>query len=280
MSYLENLFFISGLPRSGSTLLANLIGQNPGNHVTPTNDLVELIVGLQESWVSCESFRAQGVEKLVPRISNSIKGLISGFYKEEIESNKTIFDKSRGWLKHIELMEEILERPIKIIVTIRDIRDMVASLEKIHRDNPLTKPRVSLEHKLNSQTIMDRTKQYLAQDALLGNCICSIKDVFEKGLNNRLIIVPYHELISNPQEVVSKIHRDCGLPDFQCSSEVKKVTYENDEVYGLPFHKLRDTVDNTAVGRWRGILTEEVADWLDSEYVSIQNLAHGKYTSY
>jgi sulfotransferase len=271
------LIFTSCLPRSGSTLLQNLLGQNPKNHVTPTDDLIDLIVGVQERWTQLESFKAQGLKAVEPRIKLLLHSMIEGYHLKEFLEGKTVFNKSRGWLAYIELIEEILGHKVKVLVTVRDIRDMVASLELLYRKDPISKPARTLEQTLNGQTIHDRCKQYLAGDAMLGLSINRLKDVFEKGLDDRLIIIPYHELVNNTVETISKIHKDCDLDDFQCTTEVEKITYENDEVYGRPFHELRESVDSSAIGRWRGVLTNEVAEWLDSEYPSIQKLAHGSY---
>jgi hypothetical protein len=40
----KTIFFNSSLPRAGSTLFQNLIGQNPEFYVTPTSGLIELIL--------------------------------------------------------------------------------------------------------------------------------------------------------------------------------------------------------------------------------------------
>ena len=39
------LFFNSSMPRSGSTLLQNILGQNPDIAVTPTDGSLELLMG-------------------------------------------------------------------------------------------------------------------------------------------------------------------------------------------------------------------------------------------
>ena len=68
---LKNLpiFFVAGLPRSGSTLLMNLLGQNPQNHVTPTNGLIDLIIRIRNTWAQNDTFKSQGLWKVVqPRI--------------------------------------------------------------------------------------------------------------------------------------------------------------------------------------------------------------------
>ena len=41
----QKLFFQSSLPRAGSTLLQNIVGQNPDFYVSPTSGLVDLMLG-------------------------------------------------------------------------------------------------------------------------------------------------------------------------------------------------------------------------------------------
>ena len=41
----QKIFYQSSLPRAGSTLLQNLIGQNPDFHVTPTSGMIDLVLG-------------------------------------------------------------------------------------------------------------------------------------------------------------------------------------------------------------------------------------------
>ena len=41
---MEQIFFQSSLPRAGSTLLQNILGQNPEFYVTPTSGVLELFL--------------------------------------------------------------------------------------------------------------------------------------------------------------------------------------------------------------------------------------------
>ena len=40
----KTIYYVSGLPRSGSTLLMNILGQNPNFTVKSTNDLRSLLL--------------------------------------------------------------------------------------------------------------------------------------------------------------------------------------------------------------------------------------------
>ena len=46
----KTLHFLSGLPRSGSTVLAAILNQNPEVQVSTTSGLVHALTGLAETW--------------------------------------------------------------------------------------------------------------------------------------------------------------------------------------------------------------------------------------
>ena len=56
------IHLVAGLPRSGSTLLMNLLGQNPAIHVTPTSGLVDLVAGVARQWRRNLWLQAEGLE--------------------------------------------------------------------------------------------------------------------------------------------------------------------------------------------------------------------------
>ena len=46
----KKIFIVAGLPRSGSTLLMNILGQNDAFFVTPTSGILDIIVYIRNSW--------------------------------------------------------------------------------------------------------------------------------------------------------------------------------------------------------------------------------------
>src|SRR4051794_4991565 len=50
--------FISGLPRSGSTLLANLLAQNPRFHASATSGILDVVFGVRNHWDQLPQFQA------------------------------------------------------------------------------------------------------------------------------------------------------------------------------------------------------------------------------
>lgn len=61
---MEKIFFQSSLPRSGSTLLQNILGQNPDFYTTPTSGLVELLYRSRNGYSDSSEFKAQDEETM------------------------------------------------------------------------------------------------------------------------------------------------------------------------------------------------------------------------
>ena len=47
---MRDIFYQSSLPRAGSTLLQNIIGQNPDFYVTPTSGVLDLVYGARNNF--------------------------------------------------------------------------------------------------------------------------------------------------------------------------------------------------------------------------------------
>lgn len=268
------LVFNSSLPRSGSTLIQNLLAQHDNNHCSPTSDLIELVAQIRNSYINYDGFKSQGIMNIAPRIRRAMRGLVEGFYKEEFECGKTIFDKSRGHMAYIELWEEILEREIKIVCCVRDVRDIVASFEKLFRTNQLTKADPLPPAYFECQTIEGRVQHLLSNEAVVGLAINRLRDVFDRKVDNRLIIIPYKKLIEDPVSAVVQISTFVNSEPFICDAKnVEQKTHEDDSVHGMMLHKIRNEIDNKAV-MWEDILPERIANEINERFPFIQQLAN------
>ena len=47
---MKTYHFLAGLPRSGSTVLASILNQNPEVYVTPTSPMLDLLVKNQDNF--------------------------------------------------------------------------------------------------------------------------------------------------------------------------------------------------------------------------------------
>jgi sulfotransferase len=272
-----HIFFVSGLPRSGSTLLTNLLAQHPHHHVTPTSGLIEMFALVRDSWRNSQQFRAEGLDKVRPRIRTMLEGMVTYYFKDElVHANKVVFDKNRGWPAQIETLEAVLGGPVKIIVTTRDIRAILASFEKLHRNNPLVRPAWIGEDFFQAQTIEGRCRVLLGPRGAVGVAINRVLDAFDRGYGDRLVVVPYSQLTRDPLGTMESLHEALDLPPYLYDPDnVEQVTHEDDEMHGWSgLHDIRKRIEPPQEVPWRGIIPERLAEQLAQEYPRIQALAN------
>jgi len=74
------IYFQSSLPRAGSTLLQNVIGQNPDFYVTPTSGVLELVYAARANYSSSPEFKAQDQGLMKEGFLSFCKGGVEGFF--------------------------------------------------------------------------------------------------------------------------------------------------------------------------------------------------------
>ena len=125
------VFFQSSLPRAGSTLLQNIVGQNPDFYVTPTSGVLELLYAARKNYSDSPEFKAQDQKIMRQGWLSFCKNGLNGFY-EGITDKPYVVDKSRGWGIHYNFINSFHPNP-KIICMVRDLRDIFTSMEKNFR---------------------------------------------------------------------------------------------------------------------------------------------------
>lgn len=286
----DNVVFMAGLPRSGSTLLCNILAQNPNFHVTPTNGLINLVASVKANdlcvkdkyaWHTDALFRAQGLGEIKPRISNMIHGLICGFYEKELAAGKVVFDKNRGWITEIGLLEEAFGRPIKIIYPIRSLTEIVASFEKLFRQCPLLNK--SFEpHALyaDQQSMEGRARNILRVHDPTGLAVTRLIDILnplKEKYRDRIFFVHYDRLLDEPDLVMTELHKFIGSPVYKYDFDnIKQLVLENDLYHNWEWDTLHAIKEGKltigAKNNWQQYIKQETIDYIKKEYSEYENL--------
>lgn len=171
-----------------------------------------------------------------------MRGILVNYY-DNIDI-PVIFDKSRGWLAHLEMAEAILDHEIRVLVPVRDIRDVLASYEKIwRRMSAQQQMSMEPENYYQMQTVEGRCAVWAMSDQAIGLAYNRIKDALHRGYQEDLHFVQYESLTKNPEATLRDIYEYLGedyyIHDF---NNVKQVTYENDAVHGMPLHRIQRRV--------------------------------------
>lgn len=234
------LHFVSGLPRSGSTLLCNILAQNPDLHATHTSGCLDVLFGVRNHWDQLIEHQAHPLPRTKQRV---LQAILTAYYSDV--QQPVVFDKSRGWLAYIELAEELLQRPVKLLVPVRPLPEILASLEKLHRHTARVKqPPGEATHYFQMQTVAGRCQYWTAGEQVLGLAANRLRDAITRGLRNRLHFVHFEELASDPATVLDSIYHFLGLPSFAHNfANVQQVTTEDDGLHGyVDLHTIRPQV--------------------------------------
>lgn len=232
------LHFVSGLPRSGSTLLCNVLAQNPRFKVTATSGIIDLLFAARTQWNAVTELRREPDETL----RRVLAAMISAFHSGA--DRPVVFDKSRGWTSEIELLENVLGRKAKIIVPVRDIRDVLASFEKLYRRNFLRARATETSEYLQMQTVEGRCHYWLRYDQPLGIAYGRIVDAMHRGFRDRLHFVHFERFTESPMEVLSEIYDFIGEPHFAHNvGRVEQVTFDDDTTHNWgDLHTIRPKI--------------------------------------
>ena len=110
---MKTLYFLSGLPRSGSTLLGSILSQHPKLQSTPTSPLADLLCWIDNGFSKLDLQYTYDKEQIT---YNTYHSILSNFYNH-IEK-PCILDKHRGWCKNVSSIEKFLHQKPKIIATL------------------------------------------------------------------------------------------------------------------------------------------------------------------
>lgn len=232
---MKKFHFISGLPRSGSTLLTSILLQNPRFHSSITDSLASFVKGMLDT-VGTEP----GMKSEIPveRRINTIKGMFDGFYSH-IET-PVIFNTNRGWTYLTPIINEIYPDS-KLILCVRDINWVLDSLERAHRKEPFSYNTVSGSI---GKSVYQRVENYMNETGIVGFPYIGIKQAITSDEKNKLILIEYDHLCKNPENILRSIYKFIEEPYYDHDFEnVERSWGEYDSEIGINLHETRKKVE-------------------------------------
>ena len=224
---MRKIYYISGLPRSGSTLLTNILLQNPKFQTTATSSLLEFLLQVRDNWTKLEGHTAHpdGQDKW-----NVIKSIMQNYHNTD---KNVIFDKNRGWSNHIEFIEKVTNQKAKIIACVRNLEEICASFEKLYRKNRANGEIHGEFSNSKMKTIDGRVSVWTSDEGVLGRPYVSLLDTVQRGLGDRILFFSYEDWTTNPEEMCRKLYDFIGEDFYQHDfHNIEQVIRENDAGYG------------------------------------------------
>ena len=243
---------ITGLPRSGSTLLCNILSQNPAFRVSSTSALPQIISTIVSTYSNNPEFKSDLIndkEDTEAKIHRSLKAFCDGWYHD----NRVIFDKSRGWLHHFPILRKLYSNS-KIICCVRDLREVYASIEKQYLKNPLLDDTTTPLQK----GVWERADIMFKKDGVIGHCVEGMLDMDRRKAG--AFCIPFDSFVENPEELFIALYDYLEQPYFEHDFEnVENVATDVDGLYLHKFPHGGSGKVRPQKGHWSDFVSADIA---------------------
>lgn len=233
---MKKLCFISGLPRSGTTLLAALLRQNPRCHANMSGPLAGMLDVLVAEMSSNEFSEFIDDE----RRWNVLRGVAEGYYANV--SAEVVFDTNRAWCGRMPLLAHLFPQS-KVIACVRHMPWIIDSFEQMYRRHPLRA--TSMFGYDSTTTVYARVEKIAAGNGPVGYAFNALKEAyFGASATGRLMLLQYETLVEDPSKAMDAVYRFIEEDGFQHDFQhVEFATVAYDQKMGLPgLHAVRPAV--------------------------------------
>jgi sulfotransferase len=234
---------VAGLPRSGSTLLCQLLREHPDVFCEGfSSPLCNSLLGMRR-FISDDPFMLSQLDvqfdATYQHLHDGMRGFLRGWYNQTDKA--AVVDKNRAWLHCIEFLLQ-LEPQAKVLVPIRELGQIYGSIESQHQKTILLD---FIDH-LADFDRFGRADQLFAKDKAIGAPLSSILAVqdFPQHVKDRLYFVKFEDLMASPVETMQKVYQFIGVSQHTIDTERLTVRpHESDSYYRYKYlHRQHDNV--------------------------------------
>lgn len=219
---------LSGLPRTGSTLLSAILSQNPEIHAEGNSAVCQLMWDMQ---VSCQTTASQQLAANRRYMDqDALVSAIPAIYYRDVKATH-IVDKCRSWTlpANMDMLRRYIPNDPKVIVLTRPVDEIVTSFVRLREANGWTGDLEADLLEPGSEPIM--------------RSLDGVTLARESG-SSEFLFVEYADIVSDTDEVLKSIYEFCEFDPFKHDLlNIVNNHPEDDSVYGLiGQHEIRSTI--------------------------------------
>lgn len=191
---MKNIYFLSGLPRSGNTLISSILNQNPNITAYAESILSETLSLVYSNTENSNTYRIFPDEKSFQIMMENIPQN----YYSRFKSQHIIDRGPWGLPNNLSCIHNYITKTPKFIILVRDIFEILASFIRVYKKH-----------------IYDTTE--FCHDFLnKGKIPCYLNSI-ENIINNNqdYIIIKYSDLIDNPQKQIQKLYNFLEIETYK-----------------------------------------------------------------
>ena len=226
---MKDISFLVAMPRSGNTIFASIMNQNPNVVVTPNSITLEIMKDLSflkhhEAFENYPDYKS---------LDNVLNNVFNSYYKDWTQ--QYIIDRGPVTTTgNMVLVKKHLGQPLKCVVLLRSLIDVIASFIKLYvKEN--YKPELTIEEKIS---------QLVDVNGGLIKSLMALQEIIKPENKHMACFVHYDDLVTNPEKEINKVYKFLNIPEFNhnykniSQLKVNGISY-NDSVYINNLHTLR-----------------------------------------
>lgn len=208
MTSAKKFHFLSGLPRSGSTLLSAILRQNPRFHAGISSPIAAFFSGMLEQVAAGSEFGPLVTQDQRRRL---LRGLFHSYYADRPDDS-VIFDTNRFWTARLPAILDLFPQA-RVIACVRNVAWVMDSIERLYRANPFENTRL-FNDTVERNTVYSRVDTLGQRNRLVGFSWSALKEAFYGEHASSLLVVDYDLLAAAPHKVLPLIYQFIGEPWF------------------------------------------------------------------
>jgi sulfotransferase len=236
---MRTFHFISGLPRSGSTLLAALLRQNPRFLAGMTSPVGSLFTALLGQFGAGSEFGPVLDRDTRRRL---LRGLFDSYYADQSDKD-VVFDTNRLWSARLPAVVDLFPQA-KVIACVRNVAWVMDSLERLYRANPYEQTKL-YNNDAERNTVYSRLDTLAQYNRLVGFAWSALKEAYYGAQASSLLVIEYELLAQAPERVMRLVYEFLGESWFD-GHDFEQVAYDApafDEALGVAgLHRVRPQV--------------------------------------
>ena len=226
----KQIYFLCAMPRSGNTLFTSIINQNPDLVITPNSITLEIMK---------ELFLLKGIDtfKNFPdeqSLNNVMDEVYNLYYKHW--NYKIIIDRGPVCTPaNLRVMKKHFKQPIRCVVILRDLLDVLASYIKWFETEPTSF--------INQyKTLDEKLSLIMNKNGAVAKELMSIQYLLQHP--EMAVFIKYDDFVINPEKELKKVYTFLNLPYYQHQFTnlnqimVNGIEY-NDGIVGKNMHTIR-----------------------------------------
>jgi len=234
-----NMHFISGLPRSGSTLLSAILRQNPRFYAAMSSPVGPLFNATLNAMGAENEFAVFFSEEQKRAI---LEGVFENYYRF-LDTHEVCFDTSRMWTSRLAALGQLYPQS-KVICCVRNPAWVMDSVETLVRKNAFDVSRL-FNNQQERSTVYSRAEALLNSGRMIGFAWSALKEAYYSAQSDRLLLVDYDLLAGRPNEVIPLIYQFIGEEPFEHDFDNVEYEAENFDTQMLAkgLHSVRGKVE-------------------------------------